>query len=896
MSDPILDRLNGALSGRYRVLREIGEGGMATVYLADDLKHERKVALKVLKPELAAVVGADRFLAEIKTTANLQHPHILPLFDSGEADSFLFYVMPYVEGETLRDRIDEEKQLPVDEAVRIAVAVAQALQHAHDRGVIHRDIKPGNILMQDGQPVVSDFGIALAVGSAGGARLTETGLSVGTPYYMSPEQATGDQRVGPSTDIYALAAVLYEMLVGDPPYTGSTAQAVLGKIIQGTPTPAGDVRKAVPPNVDAAVRKGLEKLPADRFTRAGDFAQALGDPGFRHGQAVAARGPGGQGFWKALALGLGITTAAALLALLAGPPASDVDDTVERFVVDLPMGPSSAALLPDGRGVVVLATLDDARGPELVLRRWADLDPVPIPGTENGGQPELSPEGEEVAFIVDDELKVVPLAGGVVRTLTDSAFCCARWGTDGYVYYSPVGPRNINRVPAQGGPVEVVTQRDQPQDGAHGDLQVLPGGVRGVFTVWGAGDFDRIEGIDLETGERTVITPGINPYVTESGHLVFASVEGEILAAAFDPDALELTGPAVPVVEGVVVTPGSYPLYDVTPEGTLIYVRGPVAASNQWEFVWLDRSGAVTAVDPGESFGLTGGNRGWRLSPDGNRVAFMRTEEDNTDIWTKELPDGPMSRLTFASEREILPQWSPDGRSILYSQYDPDANPIRPTLWSRPADGTGGAELLFEGFDVAKGMWSPDGDWLLLRRAGLDQAGQEPARDIYIRSRDGGEPIPLVATETFWEQGPAISRDGRWLAYVSNETGRQEVFVRPFPDVDAGKWQVSTGGGMHPIWAHNGRELFFLSPDRGEVRVADFTVEGSGFRRGPVRTLFAIPASVWWSSAGNHDLFDVAPDDERFLMVRVFGAEEGVRDLILVQNFDVELQRILPTN
>ena len=206
MSDPVA-RLNAALEGRYAVERELGEGGMATVYLADDLRHERKVALKVLKPELAAVVGAERFLAEIKVTANLQHPHILPLHDSGEADGFLFYVMPYVEGETLRDRIDREKQLPVDEAVALASKVAGALQHAHEHGVIHRDIKPGNILLQGGEPVVADFGIALALGAAGSNRLTETGLSLGTPYYMSPEQATGDQAVGASTDTYALGSV-----------------------------------------------------------------------------------------------------------------------------------------------------------------------------------------------------------------------------------------------------------------------------------------------------------------------------------------------------------------------------------------------------------------------------------------------------------------------------------------------------------------------------------------------------------------------------------------------------------------------------------------------------------------------------------------------------------------
>ena len=268
MSD-MAERLNAALEGRYAIERELGEGGMATVYLADDLKHERKVALKVLKPELAAVVGAERFLAEIKTTANLTHPHILPLFDSGEADSFLYYVMPFVEGETLRDRLDRETQLPVDDVVRIGTAVANALDYAHRNKVVHRDIKPANILLHDGEPVVADFGIGLALGAAGGDRLTATGLSVGTPQYMSPEQAAGDRGVGPPTDVYALGCVLYEMLVGEPPYTGTTAQAILAKILMGASKSVVVHRPSVPPNVDAAIGKALEKLPADRLLGGG---------------------------------------------------------------------------------------------------------------------------------------------------------------------------------------------------------------------------------------------------------------------------------------------------------------------------------------------------------------------------------------------------------------------------------------------------------------------------------------------------------------------------------------------------------------------------------------------------------------------------------------------------
>ena len=314
MSEAIA-RLNAALEGRYRIESELGEGGMATVYLAEDIKHGRKVALKVLKPELAAVVGAERFLAEIKTTANLQHPHILPLFDSGEADSYVFYVMPYVEGESLRDRLDREHQLPVDDAVALASKVAGALQHAHEHGIIHRDIKPGNILLQDGEPVVADFGIALAVGAAGSNRLTETGLSLGTPYYMSPEQATGDQAVGASTDTYALGSVLYEMLVGEPPYGGSTAQAVLGKIISGKPVSAMEERPTVSANVDAAIRKALEKLPADRFTSAQEFVRALGDEHFRYGEAVAGLAGADSGLWKRLSIGLATLAAVSTIGL-----------------------------------------------------------------------------------------------------------------------------------------------------------------------------------------------------------------------------------------------------------------------------------------------------------------------------------------------------------------------------------------------------------------------------------------------------------------------------------------------------------------------------------------------------------------------------------------------------
>src|SRR5215467_11551292 len=268
-------RLTAVLSDHYRIDRELGQGGMATVYLAHDVRHDRKVALKVLRPELAAVIGAERFLREIKTIASLQHPHILGLIDSGEVNGTAYYVMPFVEGESLRDRINREKQLPIPDAARIATEVASALDYAHRHQVIHRDIKPENILLHDGSALVADFGIALALSSAGGSRMTETGMSLGTPHYMSPEQAMGQREITARSDVYALGCVTYEMLAGEPPFTGPTAQAILAKVLTEKPASIRRARERVPEPVEAAVFSALEKLPADRFGSAGEFAQAL---------------------------------------------------------------------------------------------------------------------------------------------------------------------------------------------------------------------------------------------------------------------------------------------------------------------------------------------------------------------------------------------------------------------------------------------------------------------------------------------------------------------------------------------------------------------------------------------------------------------------------------------
>ncbi|MDH4351824.1 MAG: serine/threonine protein kinase, partial [Gemmatimonadota bacterium] len=436
--------LSTALADHYRIERELGQGGMATVYLAEDLKHKRKVALKVLKPELAAVLGAERFVQEIKTTAALQHPHILPLYDSGRAaaaagaggpSEFLFYVMPYIQGETLREKLDRETQLGIEEAVKITTEVADALDYAHQQGVIHRDIKPENILLHNGRPMVADFGIALAVSAAAGGRMTETGLSLGTPHYMSPEQATAEKDLSARSDVYSLGSVLYEMLAGSPPHTGASVQQIIMKIVTEEAQPVAEVRKNVPPNVAGAVMKALEKLPADRFVTAAEFAAALKNPAFRVAGAAL---PGGSGPAGPLArqpavLALAGISGALLIALvwlaLRGNP--EPNTPVSRFTVEL-MGERegrSAAFADNGPSIAIaedgsrFAYLGTAGARSQLLVRDRDrLEADPVRSTNDiRCCLSFAPDGQSLAYItIPLQLKVASLRGGISRIVVDS--------------------------------------------------------------------------------------------------------------------------------------------------------------------------------------------------------------------------------------------------------------------------------------------------------------------------------------------------------------------------------------------------------------------------------------------------------------------------------------------
>jgi hypothetical protein len=880
MSDTT-SRLEAALAGRYDIERKLGEGGMASVYLADDLKHERKVAVKVLKPELAAVVGADRFLAEIKTTANLQHPHILPLFDSGEAGGFLFYVMPYVEGESLRDRLDRDKQLPVDEAIRIATDIAEALHAAHERGVIHRDIKPANILLSKGRPLVADFGIALAVGAAGGNRLTETGLSVGTPFYMSPEQATGDQSVGPASDIYALSAVLYEMLIGEPPFVGSSAQAVLGRIIQGEPVSPREIRKSIPAHVDAAIRKALEKLPADRFGNAEAFGRALSDEGFRYGAGSAVAGGAtalGRNRW--VAVGVAAATAVAGLvggwALGRGGTASPA-----RVITDeLTLGPSApgrdllrATVSADGSSIVMWAS--DTRSIRSLFVREADEMAVrPLANTDGAWNFAPSPDGDEVAFtaVALGPLRVVSTDGAGQRVVAERAQGPPVW-SDTHIYFTN-SEFGISRVPRAGGEMEQVTPRTEEP------VFRVPSAVISehealLFTETEAGGSrPRIHVLWLDSGETSFVTEGSSAIYVD-GFLIYTSVAGnQIMAAPFDARRGELAGREVAVVSNV---GGSVQFvagaaFSVSRSGDLVYQEAGRSARARVTPVWVDRSGGVTAIDPDWALSPAVALTGLDLSHDGSRLVFAsRNDESFLDVWVKDLRGGPTQRLSFDPPTNTRPFWSPDDEEIFYFR-DPEGGFVQGHLLAIPSDGSGTPRLVLSDVGIGSGSWGVGHDWMIFR---VGVPARE-SRDIYGLRAGEAEPVELVATPAT-EQAPSLSPDGRWLLYQSDRSGEHNVFVRPFPNVADGLVQISQAGGIEPQWGPSGEEIFYRDANGWMVSAK---VEAGGALRVTARDpLF--DASRYWSDPAAQQ-YDVAPDGERFLMLE---REPGSSSLVVVWNW-----------
>ena len=876
-----VSRLSDALAGRYRIESDLGAGGMATVYLARDLKHDRNVAIKVLKPELAAVLGAERFVAEIKTTAALQHPHILPLFDSGNADGFLFYVMPYIEGETLRARLDRETQLGVDEAVRIARDVADALDYAHRHGVIHRDIKPENILLHDGRPMVVDFGIALALSAAAGGRMTETGISLGTPHYMSPEQATADREITGRSDLYSLASVLYEMLTGNPPHTGASAQQLIMKIVTQPAESVAKIRKSVPPNVVAAVAKALEKLPADRFATAKAFADALVDPAFVTAVTINTA-MGGVRSTRAISMRVfGMTALVAALALLAAlwgwfrptPPAE-----VSRLNVVLPDNAAIAplaeggvlgfriALSRDGRNLVYVGRHPAGAHTQLFLRRMDQLAAIPLAGTEGAMNPAFSPDGGRIAFVAGSPraLRVMSLSGGPPITLTDSLVDPGgvSWSSNGYIYYDgKLAGDGLAKIRDSGGHPEIASMPDTTSGEVwHMAPSALPNGRGVLFTIKrtrGDALFD-IAVLDTRTGKHRVLLRASYARYADSGHLLYVAQDGTLMAVRFDADRLTTSGEAVAMTQGVALH-GTvrYADLDISAQGLLAYAAGSGLVKAR-ELVWVSRDGTARVVDSAWRRAFVGRPS---LSPDGRFAAVTVVEGLNPQVWVKQLDRGPASRI----DKGASPSWSPDGRSVVYDRTG--------EIWQALADGSALSVKLVG--VLASPVYSRDGRWLIgvlyNDILGIPTTG-DTTRIVLVGGANGkGE--------------ASLSPDGRWLAYQSAESGRPQIHVRPFPNTKAAEHQVSVDGGFSARWARDGRELFFIDA-QNNVIVVPVTLSPR-FSAGIPQKLFSYAP---YGTEANP--FDVSADGRHFLASRTVGHgdAETADGLVVVQNFFEELK------
>ena len=866
-----------ALADRYRIEREIGAGGMATVYLARDVKHDRTVALKILDPELAAVMGVERFLAEIRVTAHLQHPNILPLFDSGEApNGSLFYVMPFVEGETLRHRLSRQKQLPVEEALRVTTAIASALDYAHRRGVIHRDLKPENVLFQEGQPLVADFGIALAAAHAGGQRITQTGVSLGTPSYMSPEQATGDRAIDGRTDIYSLGAMLYEMLTGEPPHTGSTAQAIIARVLTEKPRAVRSVRPAVPPYVEAAVDRALEKMPADRWDTAAAFCDALSGKSQTGDAGRAGPRMGTRDLLAPIPLALiGVMLASITIATLEWRAARNVEPPTPVRVTLQWADPNRSgvapapAISPDGKTIAYAGFSPNGQA-MMFVRRLAELRPRVLPGTESGLQAAFSPDGQWLAFYALGAIKKIDLGTGTVRTLATIELPeGVDWGRDDRIVAS-IGNR-LWTIAATGGAAQPLTGLDT----ANGELaqrgpHFLEDGVSVVFYSWrGTLEGSKVGVVSTKTGVTRYVDVAGAPVGVIDGLLVYVAEREALFAVPFDAGRPKVTGAPVRLPDVVPIVGNGLGRATISRSGSLLYASG----SAQGDLVLLDHKGKVDAV-----LALAKTYSFPRFSPDGKRIAVSIGSPTSTDVWIFEIASNTRTRLTTEGSRNDRVEWTPDGRRILYSSVGKAG---LTALWIQNADHSGVPELL-EGRkneQVLEGIISRDGTTLVFRST-------SPTRlhDIWYRRLTGDTTRKAVVSAQTTEYAPRLSPNGRWITYTSNEDGTSQVYVQPFPPTGA-HYPVTDAGGIMPLWSPDGRRIYYISA--GTMFAA--TIETAPNVRVVARdSMFSVqPYNL---AAPVHASYDVSPDGKHFLLIRPARAEN---DLVLVHNWLTEVRRLM---
>ena len=897
----------------YRVQEKIGAGGMGEVYRAYDTRLGRNVALKVL-PEafFRDTERMARFEREAKVLASLNHPNIASIYGLEESNGVRALVMELVEGPTLAARISEGR-IPVEEVLTLAKQIADGLEYAHERGIVHRDLKPSNVkLTPESQVKLLDFGLAKALerettepelqdSPTLSAAATRTGVLLGTAAYMSPEQARG-KRVDRRADIWAFGCLLYEMLSGRAAFTGETTSDILASVIRAEPD-WSSLPGSVPPRIRELLHRCLQKESKQRLRDIGDariiIEEALSGSvasdtvpvgaltrSFRHRGAVWA--------WAVAGLALG-AVGAVVIASYVHPNSGE--GPVSRFAFGFPapdgQPPASegfplrdfpaVAISRDGTKIAYLGA--HGHTTQLFLRPVDRLEPQPLPGSTNATSPFFSPDGQWVGFFADGRLKKASVNGGEATTLCDAPINrSATWGPDSTITFAPTLFGGLMRVSAAGGSPEILTAPDVSKNElSYRWPEILPDGVTVLFVIGNAQDIgsfseSKIVAMRLDTREKKILPIlGTYPRYSPSGHLLFER-DGRVFAVAFDPKRLEVTGQPVPVLDGVKTSPSSGAAdFAVSDTGSLVYLPEN-AYTRDGEIVWVDRKKQVKELAaPARHYGSP------HISPDGKRIAVaIPSGSSGSDVWVYEIPHGTLTRLTF-DEHSSAPIWSPDGKRIAFAT----TRPTGPAILVKAADGSGAEETLVAGESLilVPSSWSSDGKFLAYWAV-----GSATGRDIWIAPLTGeGKPQPFLQTK-FNEMQARFSPDSRWIAYQSEESGRYEVYVQPFPG-PGGKWQISTNGGTTPVWAQNGRELFYMSS--GNFMSVGVTTQPT-FSASTPRIIADYPPFLMGRLSNG--AYDVSPDGQRFLFVRA-NVENGPPDEVrVVLNWTEELKHVAPAS
>lgn len=830
---------------------------MGEVYVARDSRLDRSVAIKVLPREFSADTGRRaRFEREARAIASLSHAHICTVYDVGDHEGVAFLVMERLEGETLAERLTRGP-LPLPEAILCASQVAEGLECAHGAGIVHRDLKPANVMLTRAGAKLLDFGLAKPspVGPSAGAEtvtgpLTMQGTILGTLPYMAPEQLEG-KPVDARADIFAFGAMVHEMLTGRRAFPESSEAGLIGAILHSHPPTLSEAKPGTPRALERLVSVCLAKDPHDRWSSAHDVRlqlEGLADGGRDAAAPAAHRRASERLAWIAAAIAL--LTAIGLGALFTAQRWQPEDARIDRLSIVPAAGTSlvrgeAPQISPDGRHVAFAAT--DAAGTRgLYVRSLDSASALLLPGTDSATQPFWSPDSRMLGFFAEGQLKTVAIAGGspTARVTLPRG---AAWSRDNLILFSQRPNASLVYVPAAGGEPTPVPTPSKP--GIPGFPAFLPDGRHYLFTELNAdtrlADSLWLGSLDSPETHRVVSTTSSGMYA--SGHVLFRR-NTTLLAQPFDPDTLQLSGSPVAIAENVGFNPVTYQvLFSPSQTGAIAYRDGSPGA----ELVWFDRSGTrlSSAAPPAEYSSLC-------MTPDGTRIVYEQADQatGSIDLWTLNLSTSVTTQLTFAGPVEFLPVCSPDGKDMVFAALKPNA----PNLFRQSILAPGQAALVLASpLALLPTDWSRDGGLLIYTVLKPATGG-----DIEAYPLVGGQPRVLVSTRAE-ERNGKLSPDGRWLAYVSNENGRYEVYVQPMPPTGT-KWLVSRGGGLQPQWGADGHSLYYIAPDR-KLMVMAVRTDGAAFAPLPAAALMDTRITEW--ETGNMGVsYAVAPDGKRFLI------------------------------